>query len=224
MNLSPQCGNLQIYEQKHQKSLPENPRPGRGSPLAMAAAIAMENPLSTVAAALLMFVMLMTARPAAADDLFDFEQRIRTTDPYLRRLLRDGVIASPTLRKLVAHLLASDVVVYLTRAHDLPTSLEGKTTFKGAAAGVRYLSVCVAWTRLPGVHIATMAHELQHAVEIADAPWVVDERSLALEYKRIGFHSPAPTGRPPGRAFESTEAIAAGQRVWREFASKSADD
>jgi hypothetical protein len=132
-------------------------------------------------------------------------------------------VTSPTLRKLVARLLASDVVVYLARDRQLSPKLQGKTTFKGMAGGVRYLQVSVGWSLLPTFQIATLAHELQHSAEIAAAPWVVDERSLADEYARIGYDSPS-VSTAPGRAFESAEAVAVGLRVWREFVSKSADD
>ena len=38
--------------------------------------------------------------------------------------------------------------------------------------------------------IAMMAHELQHAVEIAETPAIVDGESLVREYKRIGYVNP----------------------------------
>jgi hypothetical protein len=169
-------------------------------------------------------IAAITARPAAGQELFEYERRVRTADVFLQKLLRDGVVTSPTLRKLVARLQASDVVVYLSRDRNLQTPLEGKTTFTTAAGSVRYVAIGVAWGRIPTLTIATIAHELQHAVEIADAPWVIDEESLAREYRRIGFRSTVGPRAPLGRAFESAEAMAVGQRVWREFVSRSADD
>jgi len=44
--------------------------------------------------------------------------------------------------------------------------------------------------RLPGLEnelVCTLAHELQHVVEIADAPEVRDTRSLLRFYDRIGW-------------------------------------
>jgi hypothetical protein len=58
-----------------------------------------------------------------------------------------------------------------------------------------------------------LGHELRHAVEVAGAPWVLDESSLAEEYRRIGF----PSGGRNGAAFESRAAIDAGERVLREL-------
>jgi hypothetical protein len=59
------------------------------------------------------------------------------------------------------------------------------------AGGHRYLRIHVD----PGIPdqaaIALLAHELQHAMEIADARWVVDQRALAQLYMCIGFESRA---------------------------------
>jgi hypothetical protein len=63
--------------------------------------------------------------------------------------------------------------------------------------------------------IAALGHELRHAVEIADAPSVVDDASLAAEYRRVGFPSRAVRS---GNGYESRAAIDAAHRVWAELA------
>lgn len=84
-----------------------------------------------------------------------------------------------------------------------------------AAGGVRYVKVQAAWDRPGQRQLATIAHELQHATEIAEAPAIVDDESMAEEYgRRIGFEKDQHHGR---RRFESQAAIEAGQRVWREY-------
>jgi hypothetical protein len=62
--------------------------------------------------------------------------------------------------------------------------------------------------------IAALGHELRHAVEIADAPVIINDASLAAEYARIGFAS---HGVRKGSGYESRAAIDAGQRVWVEL-------
>jgi hypothetical protein len=62
--------------------------------------------------------------------------------------------------------------------------------------------------------IAALGHELRHAVEVAEAPSVVDTASLGEEYRRIGFAS---HGVPPGSGFESRAAIDAARQVWLEL-------
>jgi hypothetical protein len=96
--------------------------------------------------------------------------------------------------------------------------VQGKLLFVTAAGGVRYLRVRIACA-LTGIRqAAILAHELQHAVEVATAPSVVDESSMAEEYRRIGFPS---RGSEDGTAFESRAAIETGERVLRELAMSS---
>src|SRR5262249_17422989 len=87
-----------------------------------------------------------------------------------------------------------------------------QVSFISAAGGRRYLHLAVdpkyAGCRL----IALLGHELQHVVEIADEPSVVDERSLAAYYRRIGFSR----WGWDAESFESQAAIDVGRRVMRE--------
>ena len=165
---------------------------------------------------------VVTTVPARAAGWRIFDHRVRTTDAYLNALLRDAVETSPTIRALVDRLEHSDVIVYLIRENLSAAGLEGKTTFIAARGNVRYLRIGIAWERAPRRHVAAIAHELRHAVEIADAPWVVDELTLEREYERIGCarasHFPA------RKAFETAAAMEAGNRAWKEFDAKSADD
>ena len=61
---------------------------------------------------------------------------------------------------------------------------------------------------------AALGHELQHAVEIADAAWVVDHASFAALYRDIGYES---GGDLHANCFETPEAIRLGARVLAEF-------
>jgi hypothetical protein len=63
--------------------------------------------------------------------------------------------------------------------------------------------------------IALIGHELQHAVEIADAPSVVDSRSLRMEYQRIGYLTRRFRG--PRLSFDTRAANDIGHRVLREI-------
>ena len=59
--------------------------------------------------------------------------------------------------------------------------------FLTAAGGVRYLHVQVTSDLGIDQLVAIAAHELQHAVEVAAHPEVVDAGSLAALYQRIGI-------------------------------------
>ena len=173
-------------------------------------------------AGVLICLVFVTASPAAAGQLLEFEKHVRTTDASLRALIRDARATSPTFRRLLARLERSDVIVYVTRQYDLPVTIDGQVTFTAMAGGVRYLHIRLAWNRAPRRLVATLAHELQHAVEIADAEDVVDEASLARAYARMG--EPSALNVRSTQAFETREAVDIGQRVWREYDASAADD
>ena len=146
----------------------------------------------------------------------DPHKHIRTTDRRLLRLLRDGVRGADTFRRLVDRLRASDDVVYLECGGGNRSS-DGRLTFVSAVGGVRYVHVRVARLASAAVQIALIGHELRHAVEIADAPGVVDASSLAREYERIGYVSPRVAA---GVSFDSDAAIEAGYQVLRDLSRK----
>ena len=60
--------------------------------------------------------------------------------------------------------------------------------------------------------IATVAHELQHAVEVIEDPSVQDERGLVALYQRIGEPSRAATS-----GWETLSAQQTGYQVRREL-------
>jgi hypothetical protein len=169
----------------------------------------------------LTLVCLLVVTPSlsmAAESITDSPRRppIRSTDRRLRSLLEDGVRLSPTLRALVARLRASDVVVYLQcDGYHAP---DGRLTFLSSAGGYRYVVVRMA--RFPRLQqIAMMAHELQHAVEIADHPSIVDGPSLVREYQRIGYENP--WNQLPGVAFDTQAAVRVGEQVLKELMEDS---
>ena len=165
----------------------------------------------------LTLLCLLVATPSmlmAAESIADSPRRppIRSTDRRLRMLLEDGIRSSPTLRAIVARLRASDVVVYLQCG--VPAGADGRLTFVSAVGGYRY--VVVRMTRFPRAQqIALMAHELQHAVEIAETPAIVDGQSLAREYQRIGYVNQ--WSSLPGINFDTAAAVDAGKQVLKEL-------
>jgi hypothetical protein len=167
---------------------------------------------------LLVFLLLIAASTALTAQTFTYgpHNHIRTTDRRLLRLLRDGVRSSDTFRQLVDRLRRSDVVVYLDCGGG-DRSAAGRLTFISAVGGYRYVHVRVARLASAAVQIALIGHELRHAVEIADAPGVVDASSLVREYEKIGYLSPRVT---PGVSFDSDAAVEAGYQVLRDLSGK----
>jgi hypothetical protein len=60
------------------------------------------------------------------------------------------------------------------------------------------------------MQVAALGHELQHAMEVADAPDVRDEGALARFYARIGTEGALP------RSYDTLAAQLAGRRVLME--------
>jgi hypothetical protein len=167
----------------------------------------------------LLFLVSLAA-PAAGGGIDD-PPRLRIVDRQLRALLEAGVARSPSLRALVERLASSDVVVYL-RCAALPPHLDGRLTFVSAVGGFRYVLVHIAAERSALRKIAALGHELQHAVEIAAHPEIVDHRSLARAYAAFGFERRAEYYA--ATAFDTLAAMAAGEQVRREITHSPAED
>jgi hypothetical protein len=109
--------------------------------------------------------------------------RVRAADPRAAALLKLGLARSPTFRAIAGAIERSDVLVYV-QAQPMP--IPGALQFAAAASGCRHLRVTV---RIPGKDadvVAWLGHELQHALEVAGAPEVVDQASLLRFYARTG--------------------------------------
>jgi hypothetical protein len=139
----------------------------------------------------------------------------------MRALIDVAVLASPSLRALVERVERSDVVVYVQCERYAPSRVAGRLTFISAAGGLRYVVVRLMRLESRAQQIALLAHELQHAVEIADTPAIVDGPSLAREYQRMGHVSPWTS--TPGIAFDTTAAVDAGRQVLMEVAAATGD-
>ena len=213
------CGLSVFLKRPHciefQRKCEQDGRSGRihgGAPLAKVEGMTIRHGAHSF-----MLLCLLLATPSlsmAAESISEGPRRpsIRSTDRRLRSLLEHGLRMSPTLRALVARLHASDVVVYLQC--DGPSGPDGRLTFLTTAAGYRYVVVRMA--RLARAQqIAMMAHELQHAVEIAETPAIVDGPSLVREYRRMGYENPA--SQLPGVSFDTHAAMRAGEQVLREL-------
>jgi len=124
--------------------------------------------------------------PAAQQPASRFSHA-RCLDPFAQQLLDEGIVRSPTMRRLLETLERSDVVAYLSvvRFEETPHAM-ANTKFLVAAGGSRYLVISVAARNTRDAQIALMGHELEHATEIAAASRVRDSRDMAGLYERIG--------------------------------------
>ena len=143
---------------------------------------------------------------------------IRASDEELVALLDEGMKRSPTFKSLVDRLSKSDVILYVrpdvTAKNNAPTRL----TFLAAQGGYRYLVIRVTSGRKEQ-QLATLGHEMQHAVVIADAASVVDSQSLKREFERVGKLTQPSVG--DDFFFESPVAEEVRRRILSEVTSQA---
>jgi hypothetical protein len=157
-------------------------------------------------------VTIVFLRSATAGDVEPIPH-LRLLDRHLTELLHSGMRSSPSFRALVERLDASDVVVYVRCSRRLRAGLNGQLTFVGSSAGLRYVMVALDPEAPLERRIATLGHELRHAVEIAETPSIVDSQSLGVAYARMG-HSARTTLNV---TFDTDAAVHAGNQIWREL-------
>lgn len=144
---------------------------------------------------------------------------VRATNPRIAAGLQRGLTLSSTMVKLVVELDAAPVIVYL-RDGGCPGRAEACLMVGATTEGIRYLHVNFRLSDSRPYRyldfndrlVAQIAHELQHAVEVARDPTIVDGSTLALAYsKRAGV-------RLNGElTFETPEALLVGESVLRDI-------
>jgi len=158
---------------------------------------------------LMLLLLMLPAAPLRAEGVM---QRVRTDSPYVRVVITSGLERSASFRTIVDQLEQSDLIVEVQCARLNDSRLAGRTVFLAAAPTVRYVLIEV---NCPVAH-RILAHELSHALEIAQAPWVVDGDTLAKHYGQVGFPTYGPTASDCG-LFETADALDAGERVHHEL-------
>ena len=161
------------------------------------------------------FIVCVVA-PARAQDRQSSPPHVRPENPELAALVHDAAERSPVIRGMLDQLEQSDVVVYLRFRTFASTGLDGHLVFLTAAAGKRYLLIELACVRVDSVRIATLGHELHHALEVAEAPSVVDTKTMAKLYTRIGMRT---GGTEHAQTFETKGAQDTAARVRRDLSS-----
>jgi hypothetical protein len=110
---------------------------------------------------------------------------VRSASAPLRLLIEDTAAKSPRVRELLARISSSDAIVYveLTASPQVPRA---STKLVTASPGVRFLRIGIN-AGVSGLDLAPLlAHELQHAVEIADHADVRDDDAVRRLYEKIG--------------------------------------
>jgi hypothetical protein len=117
------------------------------------------------------------------------DPHVRTTEPKLAALIELGLTGSVTFRQLVDQLNASDVVVYVVLKQDRDRLGAYLSHDIVSAGGRRILRVAIETLGTDRHMVARLGHELQHALEVAQAPEVRDAASLEQLFKRLDIRS-----------------------------------
>ena len=141
--------------------------------------------------------------------------RVRADDPALSILIRQAIDHSATFRGLVEGIQSTDGIVYVLRGqcgHGVRACL---MLWMAAAGPNRMLRVVVDSSRQADIEtMASLGHELRHALEVLAEPSVRTGPGMFQLYR----HSGAVQG-----VFETEAAIAAGDAVYLELKRRRAN-
>ena len=148
-----------------------------------------------------MFKMMLLALAVAAQDAPS--RHVRASEPQILALIDAGLSRSATFRSVVATLDASDVIVYLHQKR-------GRENLGGymangviARGGYRYLQISLQARGSQDRLVPLLAHELQHAIEIAQSPDAVDAESAKRAVARLAL----PNGCADSTCYETQGAL-----------------
>jgi hypothetical protein len=136
---------------------------------------------------------------------------VRALQKDADEVIAEGMEGSATFRRLVNRLERSSVIVYVDLRPDMRDSIGGSLRFLGKSATHRFLRVQINRADSKIWRVALLGHELQHAVEVADAEDVTSAEDLRELYRRIGV-------RMGADAYDSIAAREAGLTVRDEIA------
>jgi hypothetical protein len=160
---------------------------------------------STIVAAL----ALGLVGSAAAQDRTATGPRVRTANVKFVALIQMAAERSETFRTLVAAIDASNDIVYIEEGlcrHGVRACLIAVT----ATGKQRILRIRVSARAADIAVMATIGHELQHAIEVIGNPRVNSTEAMQQFYLRIG-------SRGLTSAIETREAVEAGRKVTDEL-------
>lgn len=153
---------------------------------------------------------------------------VRSTDALISDLVAEGYAQSAAFRRLVETIAESDGIVYVVPGECPMRGMRGCLLHTlHNASSARYLWILIESAGPPAEVIATLAHELQHAVEVLQAPSVRSGRGMRRFYSSRESGSGGFQRGGNSRAYETAAAIRIAATVRSELAAareRAADD
>ena len=142
--------------------------------------------------------------------------RVRAADETFRALIREGDARSATFRAIVDEIEASNAVVMVQFGLCANGRFRSCVSHIGGSATTRTIRILIKSQTTQDRLIATIAHELHHALEIIRQPEITTPEQVRALYRRIGKDECA-----KGRSdrCETDAALAVEKRVLNELES-----
>lgn len=137
--------------------------------------------------------------------------RVRSANPAIATLIGTGMTNSQTFRSIVERINASDGIVYIDEG-DCGNAVRGCLKAVATSATNRIVLVRIRLVKPDRDVVATIGHELQHALEILNDPAVTDSAAMFRFYTREAR-------RRLGGGFETAAAVKAERAVHAEMRS-----
>ena len=158
--------------------------------------------------------MVMGGNGGRADQEERVFTRVRAADDQFRLLIREGDARSMTFRALVDEIQQSNAVVMVQFGLCVKGQVRSCVSHVGGDSRTRTIRILINPRTTNDRLIATIAHELQHALEIIRQPEITNGEQVMQLYRRIG------TGKcAEGRSdrCETEAALAVEKQVLREL-------
>ena len=162
----------------------------------------MANAARTVVAGLTMVIALAAATETHAAG------NVRAADPSLAALIAETAGRSATLRQMIEAIDAIDGFVYVERGR-CGHGVRARLDFMVAAGPNRFLRVTLDDRSTAAQAMASLGHELRHALEVLAEPAVTSAAAMYNFYHRTAMRR--------GGGFETAAAIQAGDTVREEL-------
>ena len=139
---------------------------------------------------------------------------VRSATPVIATLLVDARAHSPTFRRLVETIEATDGIVFVD-AGQCGQSVRACLALIRKVSDYRQIFIRVDTRRAQGCALAeSVGHELQHAVEVLANPRIVDYHTMAAFFGQVG--------KTIENRFETKAALRAGIAVYNEMRAQKA--